>query len=206
MQVGGEHTPTELAGYQLQAGADAQRGQAQQWRHDLALWAERRTEDALPLARCVVTLNAPELFDAALLGVEEFASKAEMTASTLRAYIARDEADIPIPQAIDGPRKRWAKPVVDDWLEERLRDPGHVGALLNDPRGDDEDGEDSLAPGLRRLWNRLTTCSPPSCGATLPPGGAGHGPTATNTQCATFPTGWAGSRRCTWIPPSRSMQ
>lgn len=156
MQLGGEQSAVELAGYQLHSGAQGQLARAEQWRHDVALWASRRTDDALPLAQCVVTVNAPELFDAALLGVEEFATKAEIAASTLRAYIARDEADIPALQATDGPRKRWAKPVVDDWIEQRRRDPGSVATLLNASGGDGEDGEDTLAPGLRVLWQRLT--------------------------------------------------
>jgi hypothetical protein len=98
----------------------------------------------------------PELFDSALLGVEEFATEAEIAASTLRAYIARGEANIPVPQATDGPRKRWAKPVVDDWIEQRRRDPGKVAALLHPSNGDTDDGETTLAPGLRTLWSRLT--------------------------------------------------
>lgn len=65
-------------------------------------------------------------------------------ASTLRAYIARDEADIPLPQATEGNRKRWSRPVVEDWLEERRRDPSNVQTVLNG-------GEDKLAPGLSTL-------------------------------------------------------
>ena len=156
MQLGGEQSPTELAAYQLHSTVPSPSAPVEQWRHDLALWASRRTDDALPVARCVVTVNAPELFDEALLGVEEFATKAEIAASTLRSYIARDEADIPAPQATDGPRKRWAKPVVNDWLEQRRRDPGKVATLLTTSSSDADDGEDNLAPGLRTLWNRLT--------------------------------------------------
>ena len=156
MQLGGEHNRTELAGYQLHSTTTGQLTQGEQWRHDLALWASRRNDDALPLTRCVVTVNAPELFDAALLGVDEFAAKAEIAASTLRAYIARAEADIPCPQATDGPRKRWARPVVEDWIEQRRRDPEKVAALLNTSSGGDgDDSEDTLAPGLRTLWKRL---------------------------------------------------
>lgn len=158
MQLGGEQTPIELAGYQLQG----QPAPVEQWHHDLALWASRRPDDALPLEQCVVTVNAPELFDGALLGVEEFATEAGIAASTLRAYIARDEAEIPAPQATDGPRKRWAKPVVADWIEQRRRDPASVAAVLNaasvgaGTEGDEEEGQDTLAPGLRGLWERLT--------------------------------------------------
>ncbi len=46
MQLGGEQSPVELAGYQLHPGTHAQRPQAEQWQHDLVLWASRRTDDA----------------------------------------------------------------------------------------------------------------------------------------------------------------
>jgi hypothetical protein len=122
----------------------------QQWRHDLALWARHRQNrpDAQPAERCVVTLNAPELAEGSLLGAEEFAAEAGIAASTLRAYIARDEADIPVPQTSDGGRKRWSRPVVQDWLEQRRRDNPET-ALASDP-------DDQFAPGLRELWTRLT--------------------------------------------------
>lgn len=125
---------------------------AQQWRHDLAVWALRRRtrSDALPPERCVVTLNAPELAEGSLLGVEEFAAEAGIAASTLRAYLSRDEADLPLPQSIDGNRKRWAAPVVRDWVEQRRRDTSTVATVLTG------DAEDTLPPGLRRLWTRLT--------------------------------------------------
>lgn len=135
---------------QLNPGANVS---SEQWRHDLALWAARRRPrtDALPLDRCVVTLNAPELADGALLGNDEFASEASIAASTLRAYITRDEADVPPPQAVsDGGRKRWSRPVVQDWLEQRRRDPSEVATVLTG------DSEDLLPPGLRTLWKRLS--------------------------------------------------
>ena len=130
---------------------DATAVPSQQWRHDLAMWAaHRQTQaDALPADQCVVTLNAPELSESALLGVEEFAKEAGIAASTLRAYIARDEADVPLPQATEGGRKRWARPVIEDWLEQRRRDPSNVQTALNDG------AEEGLAPGLTTLWKRL---------------------------------------------------
>ena len=125
---------------------------SQQWCHDLALWARHRQAQpsALPADRCVVTLNAPELSEKALLGVEEFAKEAGIAASTLRAYIARDEADIPAPQTTDGGRKRWARPVVEDWLEQRRRDTSNVETVLR------AGSDDHLPPGLSRLWKRLS--------------------------------------------------
>lgn len=123
----------------------------QQWRHDLATWAQRRAADpqALPLQRCVVTLTAPELIDSALLGVDEFAQEAGIAASTLRAYISREEGDVPLPQTVDGGRKRWSRPVAQDWAESRRRDPNALASLLTG------DQEDSLSPGLRALWKQL---------------------------------------------------
>jgi hypothetical protein len=122
---------------------------AAQWHHDLAQWARHRSTrpDALPLDRCVVTLNAPELTDTALLGIEEFAQQAGIAASTLRAYLARGEADLPLPQVTDG-RKRWSRPVVQDWIEQRGRD--SAAATLAGTE------DDTLPVGLRRLWDRLT--------------------------------------------------
>ncbi|MEU7480571.1 hypothetical protein AB0A63_31650 [Lentzea sp. NPDC042327] len=124
----------------------------QQWRHDLAAWSVRRRErpDALPLNRCVVTLNAPELVDAVLLGVDEFAAEVGIAASTLRAYLSRDEGDLPAPQFVDGNRRRWSLPVVRDWNEQRRRDPSAVASVLTG------DAESSLSPGLLGLWKRLT--------------------------------------------------
>lgn len=125
---------------------------SEQWRHDLALWAARRRTrtDALPLDSCVITLNAPELADSALLGIDEFAKEAKIAASTLRAYITRDEADVPPPQATDGGRKRWSRPVVQDWIEQRRREPSNVVTVLSG------DSEDQLNPGLRKLSKRLS--------------------------------------------------
>ena len=126
---------------------------AGQWRHDLAAWALQRSvrsDDALAVDRCVVSLSAPELAEATLLGTEEFAKEAGIASSTLRAYLSRDEVDLPPPQTTEGGRNRWARPVVRDWVEQRRRDPATIAAVLT---GDTDSG---LSPGLRRLWKRLT--------------------------------------------------
>jgi predicted DNA-binding transcriptional regulator AlpA len=125
---------------------------AQRWRHDLALWAQFRESrtGVADLHQCVVSLTAPELAEGSLLGVEEFAQEAGIAASTLRAYLARGEADLPTPQSVDGGRKRWARPVVQDWVESRRRDPSNLAAVLTG------DNESAIAPGLRRLWKRIT--------------------------------------------------
>lgn len=135
-----------------QAGSELPAVTARQWGHDLALWNKHRSArpGALPAEQCVVGLNAPELSDAALLGVDEFAQAAGLAASTLRAYIARDEADIPAPQRVEGNRRRWARTVVADWLEERDRDPYAAQTALTG------DKDDTIAPGVKELWKRLS--------------------------------------------------
>lgn len=120
------------------------------WAQDLAEWASRREPGSLPLERCVVTVSAPELDDAALLTVDQVAQQAGIAASTLRAYLTRGEGDIPEPQTSEGSRKRWAKPVIDDWLEQRRRDPAAVATILT---GDEDD---HLSPGVSALWKRLS--------------------------------------------------
>lgn len=155
MQLGSEPGSVELAGHQLQGNV----GAGGHWRNELAMWAARRSANALPLDKCIVTLTAPELFAGALLGVEEFSTQAGIAASTLRAYIARDEASVPPPQAIEGPRKKWAAPVVTDWIEQRRRDPATAAAVLSvsiEEGAQSEDSQDSLPPGLKTLWSRLT--------------------------------------------------
>uniref|UniRef100_UPI003F4992D3 helix-turn-helix transcriptional regulator n=1 Tax=Amycolatopsis sp. CA-096443 TaxID=3239919 RepID=UPI003F4992D3 len=99
-----------------------------QWGHDLALWNRQRHSlpGALPTDQCAVTLSAPELADSEMLGVEEFAREAGIAVSTLRAYIARGEAGVPTPQTVHGNRRRWSRPVVADWREQRRRDPRTV--------------------------------------------------------------------------------
>jgi hypothetical protein len=95
-------------------------------------------------------VTAPELRPNALLGVEEVAEVAEIAPSTLRAYLARDEADIPAPQITTGGRKLWSRPVIDDWIEQRKRDSSNVVSVLTG------DPDRTLPPALDALWKRLT--------------------------------------------------
>jgi hypothetical protein len=99
----------------------------------------------------VATLAAPELRADALLSLEDVATAAEIAPSTLRAYLARDEADIPAPQVttISG-RKLWSRPVINDWIERRQRDSSNVATVLTG------EPERSLPPALDALWKRLT--------------------------------------------------
>lgn len=140
------------------------------WLDHLALWAALRAErggEALPLDRCVVKLSAPELAGDQLVGVPELAQMAGIAASTLRPYLARGEADVPLPQAAARGRSAWAKPVARDWVEQRSRSRESVVATV---AGGDEDSlsvrrsdlRDRFAkrffsdlweyPGVRKRW------------------------------------------------------
>ncbi|WP_432156106.1 hypothetical protein [Streptomyces sp. bgisy153] len=95
------------------------------WSEDLALWATRHTKVSdRPLSRCVITLQAPELDASQLMGVSAMAATAGITASTLRSYISRGDCDVPPPQAIVGRRSLWARPVADEWAEQRRTETG----------------------------------------------------------------------------------
>ncbi|MFE1190081.1 helix-turn-helix transcriptional regulator [[Kitasatospora] papulosa] len=93
---------------------------APRWSDDLTLWAVRRAEAGdRPLSACVITLHAPELDASRLLGVPAVAATAGISPSTLRAYISRGDCDVPPPQAVVGRRSLWARPVAEEWAEQR---------------------------------------------------------------------------------------
>ncbi|MFE4369628.1 hypothetical protein ACFRMN_15600 [Streptomyces sp. NPDC056835] len=119
------------------------------WNDHLALWASHRPSDTRPLERCVVRLSAPELAADQLIGVPEMAKIANIAASTLRAYIARNQRDVPPPQATVNGRSLWARPVAQDWAEERDRSPESAAAKLDSGDGD-------LSIGLSELRQRLS--------------------------------------------------
>lgn len=102
------------------------------WLDDLALWAARRAERGIttPLTGCVVKLSAPELAGDQLVGIAEMAEIGGITASTLRAYLSRDEGDVPAPQALVNGRSMWARPVAKEWAEQRRRSPDSVAAIV----------------------------------------------------------------------------
>ncbi|WP_235455371.1 hypothetical protein [Streptomyces olivochromogenes] len=118
------------------------------WNDHLAMWASRRPRDARPLSACVVRLSAPELAADQLIGVPEMAQIGNIAASTLRAYIARNQRDVPPPQATINGRNLWARPVAEDWAEERDRSPQSAAAKLNS-------SDDNLPVGLSELRQRL---------------------------------------------------
>ncbi|PSK96245.1 hypothetical protein CLV63_112127 [Murinocardiopsis flavida] len=122
----------------------------QGWGHDLARWAAARGDGALPLHQCVVKLSAPELAGDQLLGVAETAQTAGIAASTLRAYLARGQSEVPPPQTVLGGRSMWARPVAADWAEQRRRsDEGVHSVLTSDGTGH------ALSVGAQRIQERF---------------------------------------------------
>jgi hypothetical protein len=120
------------------------------WRDDLAVWAARH-RDGRHLAGCVVHLTAPELAADQLLGVAELAEVAGIGASTLRAYQARGESEVPLAQATVGGRSMWSRPVAEDWAETRRRSRDGVARTMADR------DHDNLSVGVARLWDYFTT-------------------------------------------------
>jgi hypothetical protein len=120
------------------------------WDADLALWAARRGGQGLD--QCVVSLTAPELAAENLIGAADLAEITGIASSTLRAYITRDEADVPLPQAVIGGRSLWSRPVAEEWAEQRQRDPDAVDAAVSVP------GHygDRISPGQAELAATFT--------------------------------------------------
>jgi hypothetical protein len=133
------------------ADIDTDAPPAGRWLDDLALWAAHRPADK-PLSASVVTLSAPELSGDQLVGMAELARIGGVAASTLRAYIARGEADVPPPQAIISGRSAWARPVAEDWAERRRRSPEGVTAAVATARA----ATAGTAPGIAEVWQRFT--------------------------------------------------
>lgn len=120
------------------------------WLDHLALWAADREGDE-SLAGCVVKFAAPELSGDQLVGVAELAEIAGVAASTLRAYIARGEGDVPQPQATISGRNVWARPVAEEWAERRRRSADGVTAAVSR-----SGSGPSPAPGVTDVWDRFS--------------------------------------------------
>jgi hypothetical protein len=113
------------------------------------LWASRREDRGL--GDNVVTLTAPELVADQLVGVGEMAEIAGIGASTLRAYLSRGEGDIPLPQAVISNRSMWARPVAEEWAEQRRRSSEGVEEAVS------ADHEGSTHPiGITETWKRFS--------------------------------------------------
>jgi hypothetical protein len=119
------------------------------WRDDLARWARERPDGSL--RDSVVNLTAPELAADQMIGAAELAEIGGIAASTLRAYIARGEADVPVPQASPNGRSLWARPVAEDWAEARQRSAEGVTLTVSAER---DSGR--LPVGLDDLWSRFS--------------------------------------------------
>jgi len=117
------------------------------WLDDLALWSQQRPARA---TSGTVTLTAPELSADQMVGAAEMAKIGGIAASTLRAYTARGEADVPLPQASPNGRSLWARPVAEDWAEARRRSAEGVTLAVSAERH----GE-SLPVGLADLRDRF---------------------------------------------------
>jgi len=121
------------------------------WEDELSVWAAGRPAGS-DLAASVVRLSAPELAADQMVGIAELASIGGIAASTLRAYIARGEGDVPLPQASVSGRSVWSRPVAAEWAEQRRRSYGSVSAavsttgLTGHPQPE----------GVNELWERAT--------------------------------------------------
>jgi hypothetical protein len=128
--------------------ADAPRAPAR-WLDDLALWAQSRSGH-VRLQGNVVRLSAPELTGDQLYAAE-MAQIGGIAASTLRAYISRGEAGVPLPQATVGGRGLWARPVGEEWAEQRQRSPESVAEAVATERAGA-----SVPPGIAVIWRRFS--------------------------------------------------
>lgn len=122
--------------------------QSGRWLDDLALWSGQRPAEAM--TKSTVTLAAPELSADQMVAVREMAQIGGIAASTLRAYIARGEAEVPLPQASPNGRSLWARPVAEDWAEARQRSAEGVALAVSTERSGA-----ALPIGLADLWNRF---------------------------------------------------
>jgi hypothetical protein len=120
------------------------------WSDDLALWASRRKDQA-SLPQCVVKISAPELTGDQLVGVAELAKIGGIAASTLRAYISRNEGDVPLPQANVSGHNVWARPVAEEWAEHRRRSPDGVTEVMSTDRAGAP-----VPVGIADVWSRFT--------------------------------------------------
>ncbi len=121
----------------------------ERWLDDLTSWARSRSADR-PLTGSVVRISAPELAGDQLLSLAEFADTVGVTASTLRSYLTRDQADIPLPQAVIGSRKLWSRPVAEEWAEQRRRSDEGLDEAVAVRRGDA-----SQPAGITEVWTRF---------------------------------------------------
>lgn len=99
------------------------------WRDHLALWAASRRPGSLPLKRCVIDLQAPELQPDHLVDRTGLAQIAGLALDDLpHPEYGRRSLPVPQDETTDGPR--WSEPVARDWAEEYRR-PHKLQTLLS---------------------------------------------------------------------------
>ena len=118
------------------------------WSDDLALWAARRQADALPLAKCVVNVIAPELAGDRLVSVTELAAIGGIAPSTLRAYISRGEEQAPSRRLLLAAAARGPRLVAEEWAEQRRRDNAAETVAMNHGGAD-------MPPGTAEVCGRF---------------------------------------------------
>ncbi|MGW6489651.1 hypothetical protein [Streptomyces sp. NPDC055056] len=90
------------------------------WRDHLALWAQSRQPDSLPLDCCVIDLQAPELEPARLVDRPGLAQVAGLAVDDL-PHPKYGRRNLPAPQIESADGLRWSRPVARDWAEEHRR-------------------------------------------------------------------------------------
>lgn len=89
----------------------------------LSTWAKHRdTATQMPLERCIIDLESPELEPKNLSDNAESAHLAGVEASTWRAYVSRGTAPTPQQGWLGDSRPQWARPVINAWIAQRDRD------------------------------------------------------------------------------------
>ncbi|MFD6967436.1 hypothetical protein [Streptomyces sp. NPDC059949] len=132
---------------------DAEAPGPENWSDHLALWAQltRDSPHALPADKCVVNVSGPELSGDQLVGVPDMAALGGIGASTLRAYMSRNESSVPAPQAVISGRAMWSRSVGLDWADARRRSSEGVRAAMSAPGNGD-----GLSLGAESVRQRFT--------------------------------------------------
>ena len=128
-------------------------GSATGWLQQLALWSQQRPDIGVPArVGCVVNLSAPELGGDQLVAVAELAEIAGVAASTLRAYISRQEGDVPEPQATVHNRSVWSRAVAQEYAERRRHTAQSAAEAVSTNRIESV----PTHPGIADVWERFT--------------------------------------------------
>lgn len=135
-------------------------GPPTRWVKHLAAWAGRRSPDARPLSRCVVTLRAPELAVDQLVNAGYLATLLDMQASSLRTRKARGEIVLPTPQLVISGRNLYSRAVAEDFAEALQRSTDSTAQALAHRTSQAPPGVHELRERLRvaffeRLWRPL---------------------------------------------------